>query len=78
MKLIFSSLFTFIIWIFLFKFFFDDFEDLKKTTKNNLFWLAIDLILDSLLNSSSNFGGIRFLIFVGIGLLGGFLLYINL
>lgn len=78
MKLIFSSLFTFIIWFLLFKFFFDDFEDLKKTTKNNLFWLAIDFILDSLLNSSSNFGGIRFLIFVGIGLLGGFLLYINL
>jgi len=78
MKLLFSSLFTFIIWFLLFKFFFDDFEDLKKTTKNNLFWLAIDFILDSLLNSSSNFGGIRFLIFVGIGLLGGFLLYINL
>lgn len=78
MKLIFSSLFTFIIWFLLFKFFFDDFEDLKKTTKNNLFWLAIDFILDSLLNSSSNFGGIRFLLYVGIGLLGGFLLYINL
>lgn len=78
MKLIFSILFAFIVWCLLFKFFFDDFEDLKKTTKNNLFWLAIDFILDSLLNSSSNFGGIRFLIFVGIGLLGGFLLYINL
>lgn len=66
------------IWIFLFKFFFDDFEDLNKTAKNNLFWGTIDFILQSLLNAETGIGEIRFLIYVIVGLLGGFLLYINL
>lgn len=78
MKLIFSSLFTFIIWFLLFKFFFDDFEDLKKNAKNNLFWGTIDFILQSLLNAETGIGGIRFLIYLAVGLLGGFLLYVIL
>lgn len=78
MKLIFSSLFTFLIWFLLFKLFFDDFEDLKKTAKNNLFWGTIDFILHSLLNADTGIGGIRFLIYAALGLLGGFSLYLIL
>lgn len=78
MKIIFSILFAFIVWCLLFKFFFDDFDDLKKSAKNNLFWAVIDEFLFSASHTTTNSGGFRFLIFLGIGILGGYLVLLFL
>ena len=69
MKIILSIFFAAAIWIALFKVFFFDVEDFWENAKENTFWFAVDLIFDA------NYGGVRFLIFIVTGLLGGTLLY---
>lgn len=72
MKLFFSVLLTVIIWVVLYRIFFYDREDFWENAKENTVWLAASMIFDT------PFGGIRFLIFLAAGILGGFLLYHNL
>lgn len=69
MKIILSIFFTAAIWVALFKMFFFDVEDFWENAKENIFWFVVGLIFDT------HFGGVRFLIFVIAGLLGGALLY---
>lgn len=57
-----------------FQIFFDDFEDFKKNTKNKTFLITVEFILDSLFNTSTDFGGFRLLIFLLIGILSGLML----
>ena len=69
MKIILPILLTILIWVGLFKVFFTDAEDFWETAKENSFWFAVGIILDT------HLGGIKFLIFVCIGVLAGALLY---
>jgi hypothetical protein len=69
MRIFFAVIFAFIIWIALFKMFFDDAEEFWETAKENSLWFAISLIFDTVL------GGVRFLIFAAVGIIGGILLY---
>ncbi len=69
MKIILPIFFALLIWIALFKLFFGGVEDFWKTAKKESFWFAVALIFDT------RFGGIRFLIFAAVGILGGALLY---
>ena len=69
MKILFSILFAIVIWTALYKVFFDDVDDFCETARENSFWFAIGLILDT------HFGGIRFLIFAAVGISCGALLY---
>jgi len=69
MKVFLSVSLALVIWIALYKLFFDDAEDFWKTAKENSFWAAFDLLFDT------TFGGVRFFIFAALGILGGFLLY---
>ena len=69
MKIFFCVVFAVVIWIALYKLFFDDADDFWKTAKENSFWAAVAMIFDA------DFGGVRFLIFAAIGIIGGILLY---
>ena len=69
MKIFFSVCLAFVIWIALFKLFFDDPDDFWETAKENSFWAELDMIFETSL------GGVRFLIFAAIGVIGGILLY---
>ncbi len=69
MKIILPIFFALLIWITLLKLFFDNVEDFWKTAKEESFWFAVAIVFDTRL------GGIRFLIFVAVGIFGGGLLY---
>lgn len=69
MKVILPILFALVIWVALFKLFFDDSEDFWETAKENSFWFAVAMLFDTA------FGGVRFLIFAAVGIMGGALLY---
>lgn len=65
MKIFVSIIFAMAFWIALYKVFFDDVEDFWKTAKENTFWFAVGLLFDT------HWGGIRFLLWLASGVLGG-------
>ena len=73
---IFSILFAAIILVALFKLFFDDLEDLRTDIVNFCLWFPCEMIFD--LSPETNGTGLRFVFWLAVGALGGFLLYYRL
>lgn len=71
-----SILFAAFILVALFKLFFDDLEDCWTSVKHFCWWFTFEIILEW--SPETDFTGWRFICWLLIGALGGFLLYGNL
>jgi hypothetical protein len=73
---IFSILFAALILVACFKLFFDDFADLWANVKNFCWWFTFEMIFG--LSAETHQRGLRFVFWLALGALGGFLLYYRL